>query len=94
MFGCFAGYQNKIYLFQIVEIDDFSCCAELIAAEAAAAEKKKGRFLNACLRLWRQISKCFSLLQKRIKTIVNHKYFQQGIEEIIIAMIFYNICCY
>ncbi|CAH2106214.1 unnamed protein product [Euphydryas editha] len=64
---------------KIVEIDDFSCCAELIAAEAAAAEKKKGRFSNACLKLWRQISKCFSLLQKHIKAIVNHKYFQQGI---------------
>ncbi|XP_064071851.1 voltage-dependent T-type calcium channel subunit alpha-1G-like isoform X2 [Vanessa tameamea] len=64
---------------KIVEIDDFSCCAELIAAEAAAAEKKKGRLINACVRLWRLIMKRFSDIRKHIKQIVNHKYFQQGI---------------
>ncbi|XP_045772342.1 voltage-dependent T-type calcium channel subunit alpha-1G-like isoform X3 [Maniola jurtina] len=64
---------------KIVEIDDFSCCAELIAAEAAAAEKKKSRFSSACLLLWRETSKCFSLMRKHIKTVANHKYFQQGI---------------
>ncbi|CAG9584805.1 unnamed protein product [Danaus chrysippus] len=64
---------------KIVEIEDFSCCAELIAAEAAATEKKKGRIANACIKLWRRILKFFSLLRKHIKTIVNHKYFQQGI---------------
>ncbi|CAH0723262.1 unnamed protein product, partial [Brenthis ino] len=64
---------------KIVEIDDFSCCAELIAAEAAAAEKRKSRFSSACISLWRQISKMLSKLRKHIKIIVNHKYFQQGI---------------
>ncbi|XP_052740095.1 voltage-dependent T-type calcium channel subunit alpha-1G [Bicyclus anynana] len=64
---------------RIIEIDDFSCCAELIAAEAAAAEKKKSRFSSACLLLWRETSKLFSLMRKHIKIVVNHKYFQQGI---------------
>ncbi|XP_041977978.1 voltage-dependent T-type calcium channel subunit alpha-1G [Aricia agestis] len=64
---------------KVVEIDDFSCCAELIAAEAAAKEKKKGRFSNACRNMWRSVSKFFSMLRKHIKAIVCHKYFQQGI---------------
>lgn len=65
-------------LLQIVEIEDFSCCAELIAAEAVAAEKKKSRFSSACLLFWRETSKLFTLMRKHIKIVVNHKYFQQG----------------
>ncbi|KAJ0177332.1 hypothetical protein K1T71_007341 [Dendrolimus kikuchii] len=62
-----------------IEIDDFSCCADLLAAEAAVKETKKSRFNNACSRFWRRIAKFFSKLRKNIKNIVDHKYFQQGI---------------
>ncbi|XP_045485298.1 voltage-dependent T-type calcium channel subunit alpha-1G isoform X2 [Pieris rapae] len=64
---------------RIVEIEDFSCCADLIAADAAAKETKKNRFTKACSRLWKRFNKFLSLLRKHIKAIVNHKYFQQGI---------------
>ncbi|CAK1547322.1 unnamed protein product [Leptosia nina] len=64
---------------KIVEIEDFSCCADLIAADAAAKETKKNRFSKACTLLWRRLNKFLSLLRKHIKAIVNHKYFQQGI---------------
>ncbi|CAG4983343.1 unnamed protein product [Colias eurytheme] len=64
---------------KVVEIEDFSCCADLIAAEAAAKETKKNRFTNACSLLWNRINRLMSLLRKHIKNIVNHKYFQQGI---------------
>ncbi|XP_073945551.1 ca[2+]-channel protein alpha[[1]] subunit T isoform X2 [Choristoneura fumiferana] len=62
-----------------LEIEDFSCCAELLAAEAAAKEARRGRFAGACLIFWRKISKFFAFLRKHVKNIVNHKYFQQGI---------------
>ncbi|XP_063362295.1 voltage-dependent T-type calcium channel subunit alpha-1G-like isoform X2 [Cydia amplana] len=61
------------------DIEDYSCCAELLAAEAAAKEARKGRFASACSMFWRKISKFFSFLRKHIKDVVNHKYFQQGI---------------
>lgn len=63
---------------QTIEIDDFSCCADLLAAEAAAKETKKSRFNNACSLFWRKIAKFFGKLRKHIKNIVDHKYFQQG----------------
>ncbi|KAL0893243.1 hypothetical protein ABMA27_014844 [Loxostege sticticalis] len=62
-----------------VEIEDFSCCAELLAAEQLAKEARKNRFTSACSRLYKRISKFMSWLRKHIKNIVNHKYFQQGI---------------
>ncbi|XP_037293759.1 voltage-dependent T-type calcium channel subunit alpha-1G isoform X2 [Manduca sexta] len=62
-----------------VEIEDFSCCADLLAAEAAAKETRKGRFRNACSMFWKRILKFFSILRKHIRNIVDHKYFQQGI---------------
>ncbi|XP_014366903.2 voltage-dependent T-type calcium channel subunit alpha-1G isoform X2 [Papilio machaon] len=64
---------------KVVEIEDFSCCADLIAAEAAAKETRKSRVCNLCSTFWKRISKFLSLLRKHIKTVVNHKYFQQGI---------------
>ncbi|XP_038212095.1 voltage-dependent T-type calcium channel subunit alpha-1G-like [Zerene cesonia] len=64
---------------KVVEIEDFSCCADLIAAEAAAKETKKNKFTNACSLLWNRINRLLSILRKHIKNIVNHKYFQQGI---------------
>ncbi|XP_026324776.1 voltage-dependent T-type calcium channel subunit alpha-1G [Hyposmocoma kahamanoa] len=62
-----------------VEIEDFSCCADLIAAETLAKENRKGRFSSTCSIIWRRITKCLLWLRKYIKIIVNHKYFQQGI---------------
>ncbi|KAH9640741.1 hypothetical protein HF086_007312 [Spodoptera exigua] len=64
---------------RIVEIDDFSCCAELLAAEAAAKETRKSRISNICSKFWNRISKALSILRKKIKFIADHKYFQQGI---------------
>ncbi|XP_049868677.1 voltage-dependent T-type calcium channel subunit alpha-1G-like isoform X1 [Pectinophora gossypiella] len=62
-----------------LEIEDFSCCAELLTAEAIARENSKGRFSSACSTFWKKISKFFSWLRKHVKNIANHKYFQQGI---------------
>ncbi|XP_026724837.1 voltage-dependent T-type calcium channel subunit alpha-1G-like isoform X5 [Trichoplusia ni] len=64
---------------RIVEIEDFSCCADLLAAEAAAKETRKSRINNACANFWNRISRALSKLRKKIKNIVDHKYFQQGI---------------
>ena len=63
---------------QIVEIEDFSCCADLLAAEAAAKETRKGRVKNACANFWNRISRALSRLRRKIKFIADHKYFQQG----------------
>ncbi|RVE51646.1 hypothetical protein evm_003778, partial [Chilo suppressalis] len=62
-----------------IDIEDFSCCAELIAAEALAKESRKNRFTHAFCTVWKRISKFLSWLRKYIKNIVDHKYFQQGI---------------
>ncbi|CAH2037210.1 unnamed protein product, partial [Iphiclides podalirius] len=64
---------------KVVEIEDFSCCADLMAAEAAAKETRKGRLCNMCSVFWKRISQLLFLFRKNIKTVVNHKYFQQGI---------------
>ncbi|XP_075973762.1 voltage-dependent T-type calcium channel subunit alpha-1G-like isoform X2 [Anticarsia gemmatalis] len=64
---------------RIVEIEDFSCCADLIAAEAAAKQKRKGRFNTACRKFWFRIARWLIRMRKHIKNIVDHKYFQQGI---------------
>lgn len=61
-----------------MEIEDFSCCADLLAAEAAAKETRKSRINNACANFWNRISRALSKLRKKIKNIVDHKYFQQG----------------
>ncbi|XP_053607628.1 voltage-dependent T-type calcium channel subunit alpha-1G-like isoform X3 [Plodia interpunctella] len=62
-----------------IEIEDFSCCADLIAADIAAKETRKNRFSKAWSIFWKKISKVLSWLRKHIKNIVDHKYFQQGI---------------
>ncbi|XP_072931859.1 voltage-dependent T-type calcium channel subunit alpha-1G-like [Epargyreus clarus] len=64
---------------KIVEIEDFSCCVDLIMAEAAAKETRKGRFSNVCSSFYSRIARLLSLLRKHIRTIADHKYFQQGI---------------
>ncbi|XP_052759343.1 voltage-dependent T-type calcium channel subunit alpha-1G [Galleria mellonella] len=64
---------------KVIDIEDYSCCAELLAAEAAAKQSRKNRFTSACSLFWKKISKAFSWQRKHIKNIVNHKYFQQGI---------------
>nr|XP_049699863.1 voltage-dependent T-type calcium channel subunit alpha-1G isoform X3 [Helicoverpa armigera] len=64
---------------RIVEIEDFSCCADLLAAEAAAKETRKSRISNMCSKFWSRISRALSKLRKKIKFIADHKYFQQGI---------------
>ncbi|XP_062529385.1 voltage-dependent T-type calcium channel subunit alpha-1G isoform X1 [Bombyx mori] len=62
-----------------IEIEDFSCCVDLLMAEAAAKETRKGRLRNACCKFWKSFSNFFSDKRKRIKEIADHKYFQQGI---------------
>ncbi|XP_050683561.1 voltage-dependent T-type calcium channel subunit alpha-1H-like [Leptidea sinapis] len=64
---------------KIVEMEDFSCCADLIAMDMATKETKKSRFSITVHLLWNRISKFMSLLRKYIKIVANHKYFQQGI---------------
>ncbi|VVC89033.1 unnamed protein product [Leptidea sinapis] len=64
---------------KIVEMEDFSCCADLIAMDMATKETKKSRFAITVHLLWNRISKFMSLLRKYIKIVANHKYFQQGI---------------
>ncbi|GBP86607.1 Voltage-dependent T-type calcium channel subunit alpha-1G [Eumeta japonica] len=61
-----------------LDVEDFSCCAELQAAEAAV-NANKNRFSSACSLLWRKTVKFLSYLRKHVKNIVDHKYFQQGI---------------
>lgn len=65
-------------LLQTIEIEDFSCCVDLLMAEAAAKETRKGRLRNACCKFWKSFSNFFSDKRKRIKEIADHKYFQQG----------------
>lgn len=72
------GSYDDFVCLQILDIEDFSCCAELLAAEAAANEAKKGRFSKTFIVYWRKLNKFLSWLRKHIKKIANNKYFQQG----------------
>ncbi|CAG9133396.1 unnamed protein product [Plutella xylostella] len=64
---------------KIVEMEDYSCCAELLAAEIVARENRRGRLHRAAACVWRHVAALLSKQRKFVKVVVDHKYFQQGI---------------
>ncbi|KOB72575.1 putative voltage-gated calcium channel alpha subunit [Operophtera brumata] len=51
---------------KIIDIEDYSCCAELLAAEAAKKLTKKTRIKNACSNFCKRISRFFGMIRQHV----------------------------
>lgn len=63
--------------------EDFSCCYQLYQNAIAEAEnekrKQKSKFTLTLVMIYNFVSKICGYVQKNVKQMVEHKYFQQGI---------------
>lgn len=70
---------------QFIDIEDFSCCGgdmqqlEMGFGSQKKEEKKRSKFSRGIIVFFRGICSIFSCFRRWIKTLVEHKYFQQGI---------------
>lgn len=88
--GCNNNNNNEF-----TQMEDYSCCFELyqqnfdyaaqeyhqqqLHMSSEDLEKDRSRFYNACVTVYKIVSKIFHFIRKYIKRLVDHKYFQQGI---------------
>lgn len=63
--------------------EDFSCCCDLYQGAMVDAETEtrapKSKFTITLVMIYRFVSKFFWCIQRQVKRLVEHKYFQQGI---------------
>ncbi|XP_063917204.1 voltage-dependent T-type calcium channel subunit alpha-1G-like isoform X2 [Zophobas morio] len=69
---------EDLYMQQLPD-DDFSCCHDLWHCESEYNNEKRSRLYIACCMILKGIIKGVKYARKKIKLLVEHKYFQQGI---------------
>lgn len=69
---------EDLYMQQLPD-DDFSCCQDLWHCESEYKNEKRSRLYILCCMFLKGIIKAVKYTRRKIKLLVDHKYFQQGI---------------
>jgi voltage-dependent calcium channel T type alpha-1G len=69
---------EELYIQQLPD-DDFSCCHDLWHCESEYNNEKRSRLYIVCCMILKGIIKGVKGARRKVKRLVEHKYFQQGI---------------
>nr|XP_015838484.1 PREDICTED: voltage-dependent T-type calcium channel subunit alpha-1G isoform X2 [Tribolium castaneum] len=76
------GHRNRnteeFYMQQLPD-DDFSCCQDLWHCESEYKNEKRSRLYIVCCMVLKGVIKGVKYIRRKIKLLVEHRYFQQGI---------------
>ncbi|RZC35961.1 voltage-dependent T-type calcium channel subunit alpha-1G, partial [Asbolus verrucosus] len=69
---------EELYIQQLPD-DDFSCCQDLWHCESEYKNEKRSRLYIVCCLILKGVIRSVKCVRRKIKRLVEHRYFQQGI---------------